>query len=366
MVDSVTRDQALAFRVRAQQLDRTTGGLADTAVLDAGVQDTGPDGGRWALAVRGVDVSDPPGRDLVLAWTIRGAPHFYRRRDASAVATAVAPFSEADAAKRVFDASRPLKAAGIDVLTALDTVAEAMRDIVARPTVKGEVSTQLTARLDKPYLRYCGSCRATHVYEQPFRLAALRAGLELEPGTSPPVLRRIPRFRPTARSSPGLDVVRTYLRLLGPATHKQVAEYLDAPVKEVTAHWPEDVVEVAVEGERRWLLADDRGRLGEKPVRVTRLLGPYDLFLQARDRTLLVSDPKRAKALWPVLGRPGAVLVDGEIAGLWRPRQSGGKLTVRVEPWRAMPAATRRAVTGQAERLAAHRGVTLAGVDITD
>jgi hypothetical protein len=67
--------------------------------------------------------------------------------------------------------------------------------------------------------------------------------------------------------------------------------------------------------------------------------------------------------LWPVLGRPGAVLVDAELAGLWRPRQSGGRLSVQVEPWRALPPATRRAVTEQAERLAAFRGVTLAGVD---
>src|SRR3954463_547669 len=40
----VTRAQVLAFRVRAQQLDRAAGSLDDTAVLDLGVQDTGPDG----------------------------------------------------------------------------------------------------------------------------------------------------------------------------------------------------------------------------------------------------------------------------------------------------------------------------------
>jgi hypothetical protein len=50
----------LGFRVRAQQLDRDAGPLDDTAVLDIGVQDTGSDGGLWALAIRGVDVPDPP------------------------------------------------------------------------------------------------------------------------------------------------------------------------------------------------------------------------------------------------------------------------------------------------------------------
>ena len=42
----MNRAAVLARRVRAQQLDRSTGTVADTAVLDLGVQDTGPDGAR--------------------------------------------------------------------------------------------------------------------------------------------------------------------------------------------------------------------------------------------------------------------------------------------------------------------------------
>ncbi|MBK5222907.1 MAG: hypothetical protein JJE52_08535 [Acidimicrobiia bacterium] len=156
------------------------------------MQDTGPDGAAWALAVRGGPSTLD---DLVLAWTLRGAPHAYRRADLRAVAAATAPFSDADAAKRVFDASKPLSTAGIAVLDALKVVAGHMRDMVSTPTVKGDVSGELSERLDEPYLRYSRPCSAIHLYEQPFRLAALQAGLELEPGTSPPVLRRIPRMR---------------------------------------------------------------------------------------------------------------------------------------------------------------------------
>ncbi|MEE3922368.1 hypothetical protein V2I01_40995 [Micromonospora sp. BRA006-A] len=42
-------------------------------MLDIGAQDTGPDGGRWALATRGVDVAPLTGDDLVQLWTVRGA-----------------------------------------------------------------------------------------------------------------------------------------------------------------------------------------------------------------------------------------------------------------------------------------------------
>ena len=70
-------------------------------------------------------------------------------------------------------------------------------------------------------------------------------------------------------------------------------------------------------------------------------------------------DAVHAKQLWPVLGRPGAVLVDGELVGAWRPRKSGKKFTVAVQPWGKMPPATRKAITEQAEHLAAYRGIAL-------
>jgi hypothetical protein len=363
---SITRAQVLGFRVRAQQLDRDRGTLANTAVLDIGVQDTGPDGARWALAIRGLPADragDPSPADTALVWSIRGAPHLYRRKDLNAVATAVAPYSEVDAAKRLYDAAKPLKAAGIGILDALDAVATQMHAIVTRPTAKGEVSTRLSKAMDEPYLRWCRPCQATHLYEQPFRLAALRAGLELEPDTSPPVLRRISGFAPVRKPNPRFDLIRAYLRLLGPATPKTVADYLDAPVKDVTERWPRDVTEVTVGGERRWVLTADLDALGAGPASTTRLLGPFDLYLQLRDRPSLVDTATRAKALWPVLGRPGAVLRDGEVAGLWRPRQAGRRLGLKVDLWAASSPALRTAVEEQAARLAAYRDTELGKIE---
>lgn len=375
-VRDVTPEQVRWLRVRAQQLGREHGSLDDTAVLDLGVQDTGTGGARWSLTLRGLDVPAPdasrpaaegPGAALALAWTLRGAPHAYRRRDLTAVTAATAPFSEADAGKRVFAAVKPLRAAGIGALEALDEVAAAMRALVGEPMVKGDVSGALAAGLGAPYLRDCRACGVTHLYEMPFRLAALKAGLELRPGTSPPVLDRIPgaELAPRQQLAPPapapLDVVRGHLALLGPTTPRHVAAALDAPLPDVRGRWPDDAVEVRVAGQARSLLAADLDRLDEGPVRGALLLGPYDPFLQARDREVLAADPARAKELWPVLGRPGAVLVDGAVVGSWRPRASGGSLAVAVTWWGEPTAAVRAGVEDQAERLAAHRGLRPAG-----
>lgn len=349
----ISRTQALRFRAHQQGLgDKTGQGIA--RVLDLGAQDTGgPRAARWALALRGIDLDDA---DLVYAWTLRGAPHAYRRTEVAEVAAATAPYDEADAAKRIFDAAKPLRAAGIAVLDALAVVADHMRDIVREPTVKGEVSSALSARLPEPYLRWCRSCQATHTYEQPFRLAALQAGLELEPNTSPPVLRPIAGWDGPAESVPDhLDPIRAALHLLAPTTPKLVAEYLDAPVRTVRGRWPDDTVEVSVDGEPRHVLAGDVGVLQDPPHdQRVRLLGAFDPWLQARDRDLLVPAVVHRKDLWRVLGRPGAVLAGAEVIGSWRPRSSAAKLRLQVDLWDgSVPSADLEA---EAEALAAHRG----------
>ncbi|MBX6390555.1 MAG: winged helix DNA-binding domain-containing protein, partial [Frankia sp.] len=172
---------------------------------------------------------------------------------------------------------------------------------------------------------------------------------------------------PAPQVPPRFDVIRGYLHFYGPATPKHVAEFLDAPVKDVQARWPADAVEVSVDGQTRWLLAADSDLLADAgPTGVTRLLGPYDLYLQARARTLLVADETRAKALWPVLGRPGAVLADGEIVGLWRPRTSGRGLRLEITPWETFSSPLRAAITTEAERLAAYRDVRLTEVTFAE
>jgi hypothetical protein len=368
------RSDVLAYRIHAQELDRAEASRAITgaAVFDFGVQDTGRDGASWALANRGVPISNAAeleaSPDVALAWTLRAAPHYYRRAELPEVLVATSPLSDRDAAKRVIGADKPLKDAGIPTLTGLMEVATQMRQVVKHPMVKGEVSTQLTTRLEPPYLRYCGACRATHSWEVPFRIGALYAGLELEPGTSPPVLRRIPDWpkrapgpaRDPMTAPESLQPIRNYLRFLGPATPNDVAAFLDSPVAEIKAHWPEDAVEVDVDGRRVWRLGEPGGI--EHDGEMLRLLGGFDLFLQGKDRELIVPDTSRHRELWPILGRPGAVLCDTEIVGSWRPKTAGKEFTLRLSPWIRLSEQLRSKLELEAERLAAHRGLKLVGM----
>jgi hypothetical protein len=191
------------------------------------------------------------------------------------------------------------------------------------------------------------------------RTSALAAGLELQPGTSPPVLQPYAGAKPPAKPNVGTlrRLVGAYLSLLGPATLADAARYLEARRVDVEQALPKDLVEVSVDGRTCVLPASQRSLLENPPEPdLVRLLGAFDPFLQARDRNLLVPDESLHKKLWPVLGRPGVLLAEGEVAGTWRPKSSGTKLTLAVEPFAKLPAAVWEDVEAEAERVAAARG----------
>ena len=159
-------------------------------------------------------------------------------------------------------------------------------------------------------------------------------------------------------------MIRNHLRFFGPTTAADVAGYLDSPKREVTARWPADVEEVTVEKSPRYVLAGDADAVKEvpEPAGAVRLLGPFDPYLQLRDRQLLVTDAARRKDVWRIIGRPGAIVVDGEVLGTWRPKTSGDQLTVTIDLWRRPTSRERSKLDEEAERLAAFRGVGLKAV----
>lgn len=367
----VSREQVLAYRVHAQGLHRTGRTLERLAVLDFGVQDAAPQLARLAFDAR-LSITPPPdvygpGKPLALVWSLRGAPYVHRRADLDAVAAALYPLSEQDAGGRLNETGPAVQRAGIPAVEQFELAVSAMRSVVTKSMGKGAVSTAVTKKLPEVMRRNCRSCGTSHISDSAMRASFLPAGLELEPDTSPPVLRR----RPKAALPKHVDraalrrLVLAYLTLLGPASPADAADYLGARRADLADAWPEsDLMEVRVGNAKATYLPKGAGKALASPPEpdVVRLLGPFDPYLQARDRTVLVPDQAAHKTLWPVLARPGAVLVDGEIAGTWRGRSSGGKLTVAVDLFGALPDPVWHQVEAEAERVAAVRDLELAAV----
>ena len=365
----VSREQIVAYRVAAQQLDRSGKTARGLTVLDIGVQDGAGEAARLAFDARlpstPRDDLFGPDATLALVWSLRGAPYVHRRGDLSRLAGALYPLSEADATQRLGETGPSVERAGIDALEQFGTAAAALRKVVARPTDKGAASTAATATIPDVMRRPCRTCRTSHISDPAMRAAAFAAGLELQPGTSPPVLQRFASSKlVTAPNKKALTrLVRAYLALLGPATPAHVASYLDTRRADLEQVWPDDLVEVKVGKTTSWLPAECRQAFDTtQPPRLVRLLSGFDPYLQARDRDLIVPATARHKALWPVLGRPGAVFVDGEVVGTWRPKAAGRKLTITLDLFGRVSAAIRELIDDEAERVAAVRGLELKGV----
>jgi hypothetical protein len=345
----VTRGQVLAYRLAAQGLLRD----GTDAVLGLGVQDSPPGSARAALAARGLDAGG-----LAAAWTFRGAPHLHRPGDLRRLATGLRPLDEPDAVARLAGLGATLTKAGRSAIEAYDLAAGAVRDALAGPATTGELSAAVTRLLPEHLSAWCRGCGATHVHEQLLRLAVLPGGGRLVPGTAPPVIEPVPRWRGVpARPEGTAALLAAYLAVLGPAGPAEVAGHLGTTRAAVGPVWPRGLAQVSVDGRPAWIPDDRLGALlAARRVGAVRLLPPSDPWLQARDRELVVPGAARRKQLWRVLGSPGAVLAGGEVVASWRATAGRAVLDVAVTPFGPLPGRVRAEVEREAERLAAVRG----------
>ena len=366
----VGRGRVVAYRVGATGLaGRVDASAAGLSVLDLGVQDTPYGSARVALGARtsaAVDDRTLDGDGLVLVWAARGAPHLHRRDDVPAVARALWPLDDADATTRI---ANPRIAEGAPLgRAAFTAAAEAMREVVTGPMPKGEVSTGVSARVPASLTFDCGPCGARHISGALFQQVGAAAGVRVVPrGRATELAPLDGRAAVPEAASGTADLIRTYLRLLGPATPAEAAAYLGTTRARVAPAWPDDLVEVRVDGRRAWLPADRvDALLAAPPLDAVRLITARDPLLQARDRDVLVPDRARQKALWTAISAPGAVLANGEIAGIWRARAKSRELEITVTPFAPLPRATATALESEAQVVATTRGLPSATLTITD
>jgi hypothetical protein len=151
-----------------------------------------------------------------------------------------------------------------------------------------------------------------------------------------------------------LELARRYLHVYGAGTPASFATW--AGVRPMEARLAFDGLERSLTPVRTpvgdgWILTSDEAALRSKPKpsTATRLLPSGDTYflLQGADRELLVPAAKQRAALWTTRVWPGAVLVSGEVAGVWR---RAGAL-VSIELWRRLTRAERDAVVTESQSL---------------
>ncbi|MBL7257167.1 AlkZ family DNA glycosylase [Actinoplanes sp. LDG1-01] len=352
----------MAYRVTALGLaERSSARPADLPVLDLGVQEYTPGSAQVALAARtGADLAD---RRLITVWAARGAPHLHRRADLAALVKQLWPISDADASARIKSSQIP---DGMKLgLEAFRVTAAAFREVVREPMPRGEVSTEVSKRVPKALTYECRSCEARHIAGNVWQHSGLAGGVEVQSRGRDAMLGPLAKAPPIPAENAGIDeLILTYLRFLGPAGPLEVGKYLGSSTAEMKSVWPaERLTPVTVEGRKAWLPTEAIEELtsASSPGGV-RFVPPMDPLLQARDRDVLVPGRERQKEVWRILGNPGALLVDGEVAGVWRAKMSGKRVNLTVTSFGSLPAARRKQIEEESAEVARARGVPEAAV----
>jgi hypothetical protein len=172
-------------------------------------------------------------------------------------------------------------------------------------------------------------------------------------GARQPTIRTVP----PPEVDPGaarLELARRFLHVFGPTTPEALAEWSAIPVRRTIETF--DALRGSLTSVRTpvgdaWLLTRDEPTMRATPESEApaRLLPSGDAYflLQGIDRELLVPDADRRRELWTPRVWPGALLVEGEIVGVWRRAHR----TVAVQTWRRLSPAARAAVEAEAASL---------------
>ena len=357
---TVTTRQALAFRVTRHHLAERLGPKQVEDAAGVGLQDTPPGTAGLALAAR-ADALPEALDELVLVPSIRGAPMAVARRDLGVFTAGLEPPDEEAAKAVIGNAWKFLD--GITAMEALDRVSEAVRDSLRDgPLPRDDFHQALRERLPAELLWWCRGCKSHHVHPSLWRATGIRGVLAIVGRDGRSAVFGLPPKAPAVKD-PGAELARRFLHAYGPARPKLLADWAGLAGSHAKGLWERAgrLCPVDLDGARAWVLAEDeKAIVRDAEIHGARLLANRDPLNAARDRELLVKDPELRKRIWTALGGPGTVLVDGKLAGLWRPAKKGKKLVVTVEPLGKLTAAAKDELAAEAERIVPFRGAETA------
>jgi hypothetical protein len=319
---ALSREQVLAHRRRANSLDERLppGGESLERAAWAGLQDSMPRAAVLSIHARvaGAEPSSWEHSSLVQVWGPRFSAYVVAARDHAVFTLGRLP-----------DDARGLRRA---------------EDTAAR----------LHAFLDGRRMRYDEAGRGIGVHPNALRYAAPTGTVLIRwEGARLPVIWTVPRPEIDPREA-RLELARRYLHVFGPTTPAAFAKWAGIGTAGGRAAFDAlaaELLAVRTPVGDGSILGSDEQSFRDTPSAAApaRLLPSGDPFflLHGLDRELLVADATRRPGLWTPRVWPGAVLVGGEVVGIWRRAGS----VVAIQPWRRLSTAERRAVEAEAGAL---------------
>ncbi|MCU1554622.1 MAG: hypothetical protein JWM13_2108 [Arthrobacter sp.] len=366
------------------------GGLLDAAGR-CGIQNSPPGSALLALHARVQNLTQEQVADavaeeksLLQTWCMRGSPFYFPASDAPVFTTGVLPPTEEAMRHLVSGVEQALDKLKMSLPEAVElTGAEIGNVLSGRRLAIGElgaeIATRIARRLPKRQ-RDIWEETGPYAPRQPLgegvvhfcvRILALQRVVCFAPragNKTPCVLVDEWLSRPIPDIDPELaraELLRRYLRCYGPSTRGDFAAWAGIHAGDTDPWWSlvgDELTRVEFGG-TSWILTEDLDALRSAPTpKGVRLLPPHDPYTQMRDRETIV-DRKYHREVWQTVGEPGTLLAAGRIAGTWRTRKSGRKLTITIKTFVSLPDRDKKSLQGEAEQVVPLRGASSVDVE---
>jgi hypothetical protein len=318
MTDAIPAEQVIRYRAAVQHLDAKLPRTAIARAAWGGLQDSIPRSGVLSLHARVKDTrpDDWEHPDLVQIWFRSGADYIVPREEVGIFTLGALPRNTEAAAR-------------------LERLADAIHAATEGRTLPVGDAVALLQPLDDMTPRFASPTGRVHIRWDASRIWLIPAD---RPSIDPEDARR--------------ELARRFIRWFGPTTRPPMQRWTGTTTSDARETWralePELVaVRLAGETDDRYVLAAELDHLrGAKELEGVRLL-PFDDPLTKVDPDLLVPNAAERERVVPARSRgfiPGAVLVDGEVVGVWQRQQR--KST--IHPWRSLPSRVRDAIEAEA------------------
>jgi hypothetical protein len=167
--------------------------------------------------------------------------------------------------------------------------------------------------------------------------------------------RWMPDFEPKTSGGAPADLLRHYLHAYGPATSRDYARWLSAPLgwaNDLFAVLGERLEEVTIDGHAAWVNAGDAdfSAGAHEGIRLLPYFDAYTVGSHPRAKVFPGRAAERALAGGQAGNFP-VLLIDGVVAGVWHQRRSGKKITITVESLDVLRPDQRDALDGEVHRI---------------
>ena len=392
VADKVSRSDVIAFRLNAHHLIER---LDENGLLDAarrcGIQNSPPGSALLALHARVRNITQEQVREavaeeksLLQTWCMRGSPFYFPAADAPVFTIGVLPPTEEAMLHFIVGVGQALGKLDISLTEAVEMTGAEIHDVLSgRQLAINELGADLAKRIARKLpkkQRDIWEEDGPYGPDQPLgegvvhfciRILTLQRVVCFAPRTgnkAPFVLvdewlgNPIPDIDPEVARA---DLLRRYLRCYGPSNRGDFAAWVGINAGDTDPWWSliEDELTQVEFGRKLWILTEDLDALRSAPKpKGVRLLPPRDPYTQMRDRETIV-DKKYHREVWKTVGEPGAVLANGEVTGIWRPRKSGRKLTITIKTFDSLPKRDKKSLQDEAEQVAPLRGASSVDVE---